>query len=55
MKIRTKCPYSVSDVCYRNGCIYLPKMDCIKEWEQRDKIRNARNKKFKKGFKHYER
>ena len=36
------CPYMVSGVCHRNGCIYLPNFDCLKEDEFRHRMKIAK-------------
>ena len=46
------CPYSVSGICHRNGCIFKPEMDCMKEHEF--KMRLAYAKKMSKGKRKYE-
>lgn len=28
------CPYKLSGLCYRKGCIHLPELDCTKKWEK---------------------
>ena len=53
----TKCPYSVSGICYRRTCIYLPDMKCLKEREFKTRLAVAKNlsKKHKKSFKNAKR
>lgn len=29
------CPYMVSGVCHRKGCIYLPEQQCMKEYSKK--------------------
>lgn len=43
------CPYMVSDICYRTGCIYKPHMNCMSIHEFRNRL-----KYVKKGKKKYE-
>jgi len=42
------CPYMVSGICHRRGCIYLPPMDCLKEDEYRHRINIAKKMNKKK-------
>ena len=44
------CPYSASGICYRDGCIYLPSLDCMKhaEFQRRLKIIKKRLKARKR-------
>lgn len=42
------CPYKVSGICYRDGCIYLPSMDCIKKSELNRRLKYAKKKVVKK-------
>jgi len=50
IKETTKCPYSVSGICYRRTCIYLPDMKCLKENEFKTRLSIAKkySKKHKK-------
>ena len=47
------CPYMNSGLCYRNGCIYLPSMDCMAVNEFRNRLKYV--KKKKRMVKRYER
>ena len=48
MMNKPTCPYMVSGVCYRNGCIYLPSMECMKINEFRERMKFAKKKKVVK-------
>lgn len=39
------CPYAVSGVCYRKGCIYLPSMDCLTVDEYKQRLKYAKKHK----------
>ena len=50
------CPYNESGICCRNGCIYLPHMNCMKKGEYTRIIKSYRKyiqekKKSRKGGK----
>lgn len=47
------CPYKLSGLCYRKGCIHIPHLSCMKKREYDDIIKSYKFKK-KKGHKHYE-
>lgn len=36
------CPYAVSGICHRDGCIYLPPMSCMTEREYRNRLKYAK-------------
>lgn len=42
------CPYNVSGLCHRNGCIYLPHMECMKIGEYRHRMEIAKKIIMKK-------
>lgn len=50
------CPYKLSGLCCRDGCIHLPALKCMKKYEYDNIMKSA--KKFikrKKGNRKYER
>lgn len=50
------CPYKLSGLCYRDGCIHLPELKCMKKYEFNHIMKSF--KKFikrKKGNHKYER
>lgn len=53
------CPYKLSGLCYRKGCIHIPELDCMKKAEYDSIMKSARKylkkkKKHVKGGKKYE-
>lgn len=36
------CPYAVSGICYRTGCIFKPQMDCMKINEFKTRLNYAK-------------
>lgn len=42
------CPYMVSGICYRKGCIYIPNMECMKKDELNRRMKFVKHKKVVK-------
>lgn len=42
------CPYSVSGICYRRGCIFIPHQQCLSKREYDKRLKVAMNKQSSK-------
>lgn len=56
MKQDVKCPYNVSGICYRKGCIYRPHLKCMtkREYDRRLTIARKISKRNKTLIKRFE-
>lgn len=39
------CPYMVSGICYRKGCIYIPHQQCMTIREYKNRLQFVKKKK----------
>lgn len=42
------CPYAVSGICYRRGCIFIPHQQCLSKSEFDKRLKIAMNKQSSK-------
>lgn len=44
------CPYAVSGICYRRGCIFIPHQHCLNKREFDKRMAKAKNMSSKKHY-----